>query len=284
MTFQLLVLTLLACVYYCFIRLDEMGSDDSDLARQQEPPLRSAKDPGTQRWRPRFTIRSVMTAIAVLAGLLAVHAVVALILISLFIPYFSRFVAQWLVRRQRLPLAASAFWTATTFINVCVAVSCIAPKSKAFYLIFLGLWVTGVPTIANLGSAWVALLTQKTAAASRFREADGVSVLLLGLLPSLTLVTLWPLRLGFLIYRGEMEGLASQVAAGTPLRFPRRVGVFHLTSPATRSGYVGLRTDTERVPTSGFVRLAPGGTANTNGPIVGVTFDVYLGSGWWYRG
>ena len=225
-----------------------------------------------------------MLTVAVVAGLLALHAVLALVLIALFIPYFSWIGARWLVRRQHRRLAASAFWIAATFVNLCVAVSCIAPNPKAFHLIFLGSWVIGVPTIAALGSAWIALLTRKDAVAARFRDAVGFSAFVLAVLPSLTLVTLWPLHLAFLASRAEMQALANQVAAGMPVRFPRRVGLFNVVSPAIESGYVGLRTDTNRIPTTGFVRLHRGATPNTNGPIVGVTFDVYLGGGWWYRG
>jgi hypothetical protein len=284
MAFYTLVLTLLGCVWYCHVALNRNEDDDRGGVHEREPRLGSMKDPGPQWLRPRFTIRSLMITIAVLAGLLAMHTALALILIALLIPYVSRLGSQWLVRQQHRRLAASAFGIATISTNVGIAMSCVTPNPKVFYLIFLGLWVTGVPTIAALGSAWIALMPRKNAAASRLREAAGISVIVLCLLPSLTLVSLWPLRLAFLVSRGGMESLESQVAAGMPPFFPRRVGVFYLTAATIQSGYVGLGTDTERRPTTGFVRLRRGGTRSTRGPFVGVTFDVYLGRGWWYRG
>jgi hypothetical protein len=102
----------------------------------------------------------------------------------------------------------------------------------------------------------------------------------------------------FLAVQPGMEHLAAQVAAGKPVSFPRRIGLFRIEAPAIApvSGYVGLMIDSGRLQSgrgvrvpyrlapTGFVRLPPDPNPNTHGPIVGVSFDVYLGGGWWYRG
>jgi hypothetical protein len=47
-------------------------------------------------------------------------------------------------------------------------------------------------------------------------------------LPILTLWTFWPLRVAFLAAEPSMERLVKQLAAGKPIGFPRRVGVFRV--------------------------------------------------------
>ncbi|MGO9464247.1 MAG: hypothetical protein ACLQVF_08840 [Isosphaeraceae bacterium] len=82
-----------------------------------------------------------------------------------------------------------------------------------------------------------------------------------------------------------MARVPDQVAAGKTVVWPQRAGLFLVVRSGVDpvSGYPGLMTDT-RWPSTGFVRVLPSARRNTHGPIVGVTFDVYLGGGWWYRG
>ncbi len=98
-------------------------------------------------------------------------------------------------------------------------------------------------------------------------------------------MTLWPLYIAFLASRPGLERLADQVAAGKTVVVPQRAGFFLVVRTGVEpiSAYPGLMTDT-RWRYTGFVRVFPGATPNTRGPIVGVNFDVYLGDGWWYRG
>lgn len=78
---------------------------------------------------------------------------------------------------------------------------------------------------------------------------------------------------------------ADQVCAGKSLARPQRVGLFRVVESRVEpiSGYPGLLTKTGHRST-GFVRIFRGAARNTDGPIVGVKFDLYLGGGWWYHG
>ena len=222
MTFYLLVLILLACVSYCFIALSGLENRNRGAEQRAEPTPGSPRNRVMHPVRPRLTIRSLMISIAVLAGLLAMHPALALIVIVLFVPYVSWIGARWLLRREYHSMVACEFWIAATTINVSVAVYCVAPSPEVLRVIFIGLWLTGVPTIASLGTVWISSLTRTEADTSRMRETLYITVIVLALMPSLTIVTLWPLHLAFLASRRRMESVARQVAAGLPVPFPRR--------------------------------------------------------------
>lgn len=234
----------------------------------------------------RFTIGNLMIAIAVVAVLLALPAVVAAIAMALSLPWLCWIGARWLISRQHQCLAAMSFWSLATLINVVVAWACIAPNPRSYGLVFLVVVVIAIPMTVTLGRAWVLLLTSEEEVPASCREAAAFSVFLAAVLPILTLWTLWPLHVAFLVARPRMERLADQVAAGKPIRFPRRVGLFRIAAPVTQpvSGYPGLLIRKDPYTSPGFVRVQPGTTRTTHGPIVGVNFDVYLGGGWWYRG
>jgi hypothetical protein len=234
----------------------------------------------------RFTIGNLMIAIAIVAGMLALPAVWRWIVIVLAIPFLSWVGACWLVSRGLRRLARSGFWGVAVLTNILAVFFCIAPRPSSYAITTLGLVVDAIPTIAALGWAWVRLSTRDDAVARQAREAAGLSVFLLAMLPILTLWTLWPLHVAFLAVRPRMERLADRVAAGKAVRFPRRVGVFWVVDSSVEpvSHYPGLLIQANRYGGPGFVRVYPGDTPNTHGTILGRTFDVYLGGGWWYRG
>jgi hypothetical protein len=63
------------------------------------------------------------------------------------------------------------------------------------------------------------------------------------LLPLATLLTLWRLRVALLGVQSNVDRPADKVAAGSPLTYPRRVGLFRIDGALIDPvhGYVGLR-------------------------------------------
>jgi hypothetical protein len=161
--------------------------------------------------------------------------------------------------------------------NLVAAFYCVAPYWHSYWLAFMVVAFVAIPSVVVLGRAWLRLLPRSEAVSPRCRESAGYSVFLLALLPLVTFWTLWPLRVAFLAARPGMEVLADQVTAGTvtSVGFPQRVGPFQVVADDVYprpNGYVGLIT--ARKPLTGFVRLHPGRTRNSRGPIVGSKIDV----------
>jgi hypothetical protein len=88
-------------------------------------------------FRPRFTIRSLMIAVVVVAGLLALRNWLGLLVIALPLPCLAGVGGQWLVFRGRQQFAAFGFWVPATVINILFAASCVAPEAYALPALFL---------------------------------------------------------------------------------------------------------------------------------------------------
>jgi hypothetical protein len=111
------------------------------------------------------------------------------------------------------------------------------------------------------------------------------AVLTLTLLPAITLVSCWPLRIAFLSARPALERVADQVAAGKRVTFPQQAGLFRLGGSAIApfSDEVTLMIDPNPSRYEGFLRIPPGGNGMARGgPISGATLQVHLGGRWWY--
>ena len=120
--------------------------------------------------RPRFTIGSLMIAVAVVAGLLALPIAGAVGLLVLCIPCLALIGAQWFVFRGHRRLAAIAFWGLAILINALYVVSCLAPDYYLLMPLFLGWIVIAGPVIGGVGEAWARLLTRR---ARRRARGDG---------------------------------------------------------------------------------------------------------------
>lgn len=254
-------------------------------ASNQEEPVWIMEDPFAQSPRARFSIGRVMVVIAVMAGLLALPVQLSLVVIALAIPCAAIGIARRLLYRRHLRLAAYAFWGVAIPINFLTALSCFAPKYYLLIPVFLGLITIGVPSIAALGTAWALSFARQRFVSPRIRDGAGMAVFFLTVLPIVTLWTFWPLHLAFMAARPTMERLADQVAAGKPVLFPRRAGVFVVSAAAVDpiSGDVGLMIEPNPNHPSGFVRARPGSAPNPNTPIGGSNLSVGLGGGWSYR-
>ena len=164
------------------------------------------EEPITRRFRRRLTLGHLMIAIAILAVWLALPTVLRVISIALSISYLSLIGARRMVLKRRRRVARWGFLVAATTINLYVAVCCIVPDSNsvAFSLIFPGLLLMGIPMIAALGTSWARLLADDESADSvQLRDAAGVAVFLIALLPMVT-------RLDALAAATGIPGLASR--------------------------------------------------------------------------
>jgi hypothetical protein len=252
---------------------------------EQESPILIIEDPYTRSRRPRYTIGGFMILIAVVAGLCALPTGLALLLIPLSIPCLAVAIARRMFLRRRLRLAAYSFWGLAIAINTLTAFSCITPNSHLLRPIFLGLIFIGLPTIVALGTAWAVMFARQSSVTRQTSDAAGMAIFVLTILPIVTLWSLWPLHLAFLISRPAMTRLADQVAAGMAVEFPQRIGLFSVVSAAVSpvSSDVGLMLKPSPRGLTGFVRARPGSAPKSNGLIAGSNLNVGLGDGWSYR-
>src|SRR5690348_16679471 len=123
-----------------------------------------AEGTGTMRWpRGRFTIRSLMIAVAVVAALFVLPGGWVVFVIILSVPCLAVLGAQRLVILGERHLAALAFWSLAILANVLYVAACIVPGLTTQVLLFLGWLFVVLPTLVSLGSAWVNLSTRKGA-------------------------------------------------------------------------------------------------------------------------
>jgi hypothetical protein len=226
-----------------------------------------------------------MISVAILAVLFALPAVLAVILIALYIPVAAVIGARWLVLKRMRGVAARVFWGLAVSINVAYAAACVAPDLYFLAPFYFGSVIV-VPTIAAFGVAWANLATREDATPRRFESTVKVPVAFFSALPILTLSTYWPLHLAFLASRPALEQLADRVAAGRVTGLPRRAGVFWVAGFRidNATGNVGLITDPNPTGPNGFVRVRPGASAEDPlRTIVGSNLNVDLGGGWSYR-
>lgn len=236
--------------------------------------------------RVRFTIRGLMIAVLVTAGLLSLPARGGPILIPILITCLSLGTARWFLLRADRRLAAFCFWGPAIMANVVFAALCVSPEVYFLGLLFVGWLLIVMPTIAGFGITWAILASRKGEASRRSPPAAWLSVIALVALPVVTAWTLWPLRLGFLTTRPALERLADRVATGQVVRFPQWVGPFRVAGSGVdpTTGNVGLMIDPSPGGPTGFVRVGPGTPSNQrHRPIRGDDLEVQLGGGWWYH-
>jgi hypothetical protein len=233
----------------------------------------------------RFTIRSLMIAVAIVAGLLTLSNGYGLIILACGLPCLSVIGSQWLVLRGHRLIAAFGFWSLAILANLSYVAFCVAPDIYLLIALFLGWLVIVGPSLGALGVAWARLATQQGSAPRRSQPTAWVSVITQGFLPLVTLWTVWPLHLAFFTFKPALERLADQVAAGKAGSFPQWVGPFRVARSAVDpvSGNVGLMTDPNPNGPSGLVRVRPGVPPNRDGPFGWDDLGVDLGWGWEYR-
>jgi hypothetical protein len=254
-----------------------------------------------RRFHPRFTIGSMMLAVVVVAGLLALYRWMGPMVIALPFPCLAGVGAQWvcfrgqpsltglgaqpLVIRAQQRFAAFAFWVPAILINVLYDALCVVPEAYALPAMFLGWVVFAGPTIGALGSAWVTLPTCQDATPRRSSAVPAwFAVLALSGMPLVTLWTLWPLHLAFRASRPSLERLADQVATGQVSEFPQWAGLFRIAGSAIepKTGNVSLMIEPNPDGPTGFVRASAANPQNRAGLFRGGDLCVDLGWGWDY--
>ena len=235
--------------------------------------------------RARFTILSLMMAVAAVAILLAAADGLRGIVLVLAVTFLALFGVRWVLLQDQREIASLGFWVLVVFANVLYAAACIVPTSTYFGILFLLWFVMIMPAIFGQGMDWVKRSTHGKSVPNRTGHPALLLVMFLAMFPGVTLLTYWPLHLAFLVARPRLENLADRVDAGSAVVAPVRVGYFQIVDSAVDplSGNVGLITNPVRHGRTGLVRVRPGTPPDARGPIAGSRLDVSLGGGWRYR-
>ena len=236
--------------------------------------------------RSRFTIRSVMLAVAVAAGLLAVVKWWGAIAIAISLTFAALFHAFSLFSRGHRRPAAFWFWVPIIVSNI-FFVGCCASPELFFIAVGFGGWLIFVmPAILGFGIAWAILATRAGVVGQRSPLVAWISLVTLMVAPVATVRTLWPLHMAFYFAKPKLELLANQIESGQVIAFPQWIGPFRLAGSKVdvATGNVGLVTYPNSSGPTGFVRVSAA-TPNQNRhiPIRGDIFEVELGPGWWYH-
>jgi hypothetical protein len=190
-----------------------------------------------------------------------------------------------LLRRADRRIAAAAFGFTAVLGNLTFAAACVAPCFHLLVLLSLVWLFLLLPSTAAFGVAWADVASREGAANGRVSSVRGAVASAIVILPLVTLWTLWPLRLSFLVSRPILERLADRAASGEVLGSPSWAGAFRIASTAVdpASGHVGLLIDPNPNGPTGFVRRARGSFNRPSRPIRGDVLSVDLGAGWWYQ-
>ena len=239
-------------------------------------------------FRFRFKLRSLMIAVAVVAGLLAVAHSPTGLAVTFGLLYLALIGVQWWMFRGFRRLSALCFGVGAALVNILSVTLCVYLLNLGgAFLMFIG-WLVAFPTIIGTGVAWASAATRRTAKSRRSPLVAWPLVLVLTLLPLSMLLTFWPFRLAFLASRPALDRLADRVEAGQPVTSPEWAGLFRVVASAVdpSSGNVGLIMDPAPSGRSGFVRVSvgPGMTAaRSSSPFANLNFDLQLPERWWYE-
>jgi hypothetical protein len=234
--------------------------------------------------RLRFTIRGLMLVVAAVALLLVASAAWILLPALLLIPVVAFLGSRWLIPGSHRLAAAIGFWSAGLFLNAVLIRSCSPPRYMVYPAIALLGLSLGFPTVASLGFAWATITTSSAdGPRRRSRWCAWACVAILAGLPLLTVLTLWPFRLAFLVSRPELNRLADDVAAGRTIAWPQRVGPFLVVAGRVeaRNGNIGLLIDPNPSGPAGFVRMRS--RREGAGPFSASGMGVDLDGNWEFR-
>jgi hypothetical protein len=236
--------------------------------------------------RVQFKVRSLMIAVAVVAGLVAVALSPIGLFVALGLLYVSLFGVWWWVFRGFRRLSGLCFGVVGASVNTLSAAVCVyLLNTRVFVLMFIG-WFSAFPIVMGAGVAWASAATRRTASPRRCPLLAWPLVLVLALLPLSMLFTFWPFRLAFLASRPAMDRMADRVDAGQAVTSPEWVGLFRVVGSAVDpfNGNVGLIIDPDPSGRSGFVRFGrssnmPQGRRQ-RGPFYNLYADLDLHDGW----
>lgn len=234
----------------------------------------------------RITIRSLMIAIAVIAGLLALPEPWPITAVAFSFPCMSLRYASWLHAHGQLRMARICFWTTAILINGAYSACSVVPGIH-LVLLCMAWFPIVLPTLAGFGIAWGRLASRGVGERRQSTLCLALAVFALTVMPLVTALTAWPSQLTFLMARPALESLADRVAAGQPVTSPRWVGPYRIAASAfdPASGNVGLMTDTRPGGPCGFVRdrRPRSGPHSCHRPIRGDWYHFAFVGGWCYH-
>lgn len=230
----------------------------------------------------QFRIRTLMFAIAAVAGLLFTLRLGTglLILLLLFLALCAMpSYGFWHAARGYKRLPPKVFLVVGTFINVLCFVASITCSPLLFIFVALLPCLIGTAITLGFGAAWCTGAAGERSLPGRGRSLRCAIVAAVSIAPITMLFTLWPFRLAFLVSRPSLERLADRVAAGAPVSTPVWAGPFRIVGSAVdpTTGGVGLITDPDPSGRKGFQRSGPSG-----GPFYNLFFDLQLTEKWKY--
>jgi hypothetical protein len=235
--------------------------------------------------RARFKISSLMIAVALVAGVLAIMRSAAALVLSVGLLYIALIGVLWWMFRGFRRFSALCVGVVAVLTNTLCAFLCVCCLGMSGIVLMSLVWLFAFPIIVGIGTAWASSATRREA---RFRRSALVAwplVVVLAALPLTMLLTHWPFRLAFFASKAALERLADQVATGQPVRRPVRAGLFLVVGSAIdpASGNVGLIIDPDPAGRSGFVRLSPGPNRRRSGPFNNLNYDLRVCDEWWYE-
>jgi hypothetical protein len=227
---------------------------------------------------PRFTIRNLMIAVCVAAGLLGIYragGVFPLVVASFSLAMTG---GAWLAFSHNPRLAIQAFAVSAIAANLLVAILGVYFLNMTGFVLMFLVSAALVPFALGSGSAWAWTHPRRNP-----KAAASVLVLVLGLLPISMMLTSWPLRLASALSRPSMDRLADRLAAGETLASPEWAGMYRIVAAdhEPRNGNVILVTDPNSSGRSGFVRVSD--PSQSLGQMYNLNLDVPVGGSWRYQ-
>jgi hypothetical protein len=236
---------------------------------------------------PRLTIRGLMIAVGIAAGLFGLPSIWLVPSLALASCCLAPVVAGWVSSRGHRRIAAACFWAPAIAANASYVALCISPTGWLPIFLFWFWMFVILPTTFSFGVCWASLVQREAASRRRLPWGAWAVVYALSFLPASTALTLWPLRLAFWGSEPALGRLADQVVAGRPIGYPRRVGPFRIVGSRVdaASGAVGLLIDPDPSGPTALVRIPSPrpGPFGCYRPIRGDVIDVRLGDGWCYH-
>jgi hypothetical protein len=235
----------------------------------------------------RFTIRSMMITVAIVAVFLGLYELMGdILLVALFnVAYLGLIGVWWWMLRGFRRLSALCLGISAVAANFSCFVLCIYFATMMGMFVALMIWLASFPFILGAGSAWALKSTRRNAVGRRSPLWVWPLVVGLAVLPLTMIITLWPLRLAFRVSQPSLERLADRVANGQVLFNPQWAGLIRVVGSAfdSATGNVGLVVHPDPSGRSGFVRLGPGvPPGQTAGPFFNQSVKS-LGGRWSYQ-
>jgi hypothetical protein len=234
--------------------------------------------------RRQATIRSLMIAVAVCAGALAlirVQEVFVLVYLVLCLPLCTM---TWQMLKPYRRLAGACFGLGFVLVHGVGLTRSISPPIMRIHT--LAALLVAVPVVVGCGAAWATAVSRGGAFRSWCPYIAWALVVSLGAAPLAIGRSTWPLRLAFFASRPALERLAERVAAGDSIRAPAWAGVFHVVRSAfdSTTGTVALLVDDDPSRHSGLVHEGPRTPSPRRlRPLYNLSVDMHLDGRWWYR-